>query len=67
MTDIKHTFTENENNELDKLIERFKSNDQYFAYIQRKAVTFTLTQKLKENKKPTTEERLLKLIVKNRF
>ena len=67
MSDIKYTFTQDEDNELDQLIERFKSNDEYFAYIQRQVVTHILSENIKDKKKPTAELRLLDLVKKTRY
>ena len=39
-------LTPQEERELDQLIEKFKSDDKYFAHIQRQATSHILTQKI---------------------
>ena len=59
-------LTPQEEIELDQLIEKFKSDDKYFAHIQRQATSHILTQKITSTQKPTAERRLLDLVVKYR-
>lgn len=59
-------LTPQEERELDQLIEKFKSDDYYFAHIQRQAISHILTQKITSTQKPTAEQRLLDLVVKYR-
>ena len=60
-------LTPQEERELDQLIEKFKSDDDYFAHIQRQATSHILTQKITSTQKPTAEQRLLDLVVKYRY
>ena len=60
-------LTRQEERELDQLIEKFKSDDKYFAHIQRQATSHILTQKITSTQKPTAEQRLLDMVVKSRF
>lgn len=59
-------LTPQEERELDQLIEKFKSDDKYFAHIQRQATSHILTRKITSTQKPTAEQRLLDLVVKHR-
>jgi urease accessory protein UreH len=59
-------LTPQEERELDQLIEKFKSDDEYFAHIQRQATSHILTRKITSTQKPTAEQRLLDLVVKYR-
>ena len=61
------SLTPQEVRELDQLIERFKSDDEYFAHIQRQATSHILTQKITSTQKPTAERRLIDLVVKYRY
>ena len=60
-------LTPQEERELDQLSEKFKSDDKYFAHIQRQATSHILTQKITSTQKPTAEQRLLDLVVKSRY
>ena len=60
-------LTPQEERELDQLIEKFKSDDKYFAHIQRQATSHILTRKITSTQKLTTEQRLLDLVVKYRY
>ena len=60
-------LTSQEEREFDQLIEKFKSDDKYFAHIQRQATSHILTQKITSTQKPTAERRLLDLVVKYRY
>ena len=59
-------LTKAEEQELNHLIKKFKNDDEYFAHIQRKAVTRILTKNTK-NKRPSAEERLLNIVINNRY
>ena len=59
-------LTPQEERELDQLIEKFKSDDKYFAHIQRQATSHILTRKITSTQKLTAEQRLLDLVVKHR-
>jgi hypothetical protein len=52
--------------ELDQLIDKFKNDDKYFAHIQRKAVTHILSKNTK-NRRISAEERLLNIVINNRY
>ena len=67
MTKSQDSLTPEEERELDQLIEKFKSDDEYFAHIQRQATSHILTQKITSTQKPTAEQRLLDLVVKYRY
>tara|TARA_E500000081_G_scaffold53678_1_gene56680 strand:+ start:481 stop:678 length:198 start_codon:yes stop_codon:yes gene_type:complete len=60
-------LTPQEERELDQLIEKFKSDDKYFAHIQRQATSHILTRKITSTQKLTAEQRLLDLVVKYRY
>ena len=60
-------LTPQEERELDQLIEKFKSDDKYFAHTQRQATSHILNQKITSTQKPTAEQRLLDLVVKYRY
>jgi len=60
-------LTPQEERELDQLIEKFKSDDKYFAHIQRQATSHILNKKITSTQKPTAEQRLLDLVVKYRY
>ena len=59
-------FTAEEDLQLDDLIDKFKSDDEYYAHIQRTAVTRTLSKNTKSGR-PSAEERLIKLLINNRY
>ena len=59
-------FTEEEDRQLDDLIDKFKSDDTYYAHIHRQTVSHTLRQK-GDNRRPTAEERLINIVVSNRY
>ena len=59
-------FTAEEDRQLDDLIDKFKSDDEYYAHIQRQAVSYILRAK-GGNKRPTAEERLISIIISNRY
>ena len=59
-------FTVEEDRQLDDLIDKFKSDDEYYAHIQRKAVSHILRSKA-GNQRPSAEERLISIIVHNRY
>jgi len=59
-------FTEEEDRQLDDLIDKFKSDDAYYAHIHRQTVSHILRQK-GDNRRPTAEERLIHIIVNNRY
>ena len=54
-----------EEKELDQLIEKFKTDDEYFAHIQRQTVSHILRNKLKEEK--TAEDRLIEMVINSRY
>jgi hypothetical protein len=59
-------FTAEEDLQLDDLIDKFKSDDEYYALIQRTAVTRILSKNTKSGR-PSAEERLIKLLINNRY
>jgi len=59
-------YTTEEDRQLDELIDKFKSDDEYYAHIQRQAVSHILRQK-GDNRRPTAEERLINIVVSNRY
>mgnify|MGYP001444442826 CR=1 FL=1 len=59
-------FTVEEDRQLDELIDKFKSDDEYYAHIQRQTVSHILRQK-GDNRRPTAEERLINIVVSNRY
>ena len=59
-------FTSEEDRQLDDLIDKFKSDDEYYAHIQRQAVSHILRSK-GSNQKPTAEQRLINIIISNRY
>ena len=62
----KIVFTAEEDRQLDDLIYKFKSDDEYYAHIQRQAVSHILRAK-GSNQKPTAEQRLINIIISNRY
>ena len=67
MTKSQDSLTPEEERELDQLIEKFKSDDKYFAHIQRQATSHILTRKITSTQKLTAVQRLLDLVVKYRY
>ena len=59
-------FSEAEDKQLDDLIDKFKTDDAYYAHIQRQTVSRILRQK-GDNRRPTAEERLINIVVSNRY
>ena len=59
-------FTAEEDRQLDDLIDKFKSDDEYYAHIQRQAVSHILRAK-DSNQKPPAEQRLINIIISNRY
>ena len=59
-------FNAEEDRQLDDLIDKFKSDDDYYAHIQRQAVSHILRAK-GGNQRPTAEERLISIIISNRY
>ena len=59
-------YTPEEDRQLDELIDKFKSDDEYNAHIQREAVTNILRAK-RGNQRPTAKERLISIIINNRY
>ena len=53
--------------ELDRLIEKFKSDDEYFAQINRNATSRILVGKTKTNEEQQAEDRLIELVIHNRY
>ena len=66
MTKTDDSLTKDEELELDKLIDKFKNDDEYFAHIQRTAVTRILSKNTKSGR-PSAEERLLNIVINNRY
>jgi len=66
MTKPDDSLTKDEELELDELIDKFKNDDEYFAHIQRTAVTHILSKNTKSGR-PSAEERLIKLLINNRY
>jgi len=54
-----------EEKELDQLIEKFKTDDEYNAHIQRQTVTNILRNKSKGKK--TAEDRLIEMVINLRY
>ena len=54
-----------EEKELDQLIEKFKTDDEYNAHIQRQTVSHILRHKSKEKK--TAEDRLIEMVINSRY
>ena len=59
-------FTAEEDRQLDDLIDKFKSDDDYYTHIKRQAVSHILRAK-GSNQKPTAEQRLINIIISNRY
>ena len=59
-------FTAEEDRQLDDLIDKFKSDDEYYVHIQRQAVSHKLRAK-GGNQRPTAEERLISIVISNRY
>ena len=59
-------FTAEEDRQLDDLIDKFKSDDDYYAHVQRQAVAHILRAK-GGNQRPTAEERLISIVISNRY
>ena len=59
-------FTAEEDRQLDDMIDKFKSDDEYNAHIQREAVTYILRAK-RGSQRPTAKERLISIIISNRY
>ena len=53
--------------ELDRLIEKFKNDDEYFAQINRNATSRILAGKTKTKEEQQAEDRLLDLVVSLRY
>jgi hypothetical protein len=53
--------------ELDRLIERFKNDDEYFAQINRNATSRILSGKTKSKEEQQAEDRLIELVIHNRY
>ena len=66
MTKTDDSLTKDEELELDELIDKFKNDDEYFAQIQRTAVTRILSKNTKSGR-PSSEERLLNIVINNRY
>jgi hypothetical protein len=66
MTKTDDSLTKDEELELDELIDKFKNDDEYFAHIQRTAVTHILSKNPKSGR-PSAEERLIRLLINNRY
>lgn len=54
-----------EEKELDQLIKKFKTDDEYFAHIHRQTVSHILRYKSKEKK--TAEDRLIEMVINARY
>ena len=59
-------FTIEEDRQLDDLIDKFKSDDEYYAHIQRQAVSHIIRAK-RGDVRPTAEERLISIVISNRY
>ena len=59
-------YTTEEDRQLDELIDKFKSDDEYYAHIQRQTVSHIFRAK-GDNRRPTAEERLINIVVSNRY
>ena len=59
-------YTPEEDRQLDELIDKFKSDDEYNTHIQREAVTYILRAK-RGGQRPTAKERLISIIINNRY
>ena len=66
MTKTDDSLTKDEDLELDELIDKFKNDDEYFAHIQLTAVTRILSKNTKSGR-PSAEERLLNIVINNRY
>ena len=53
--------------ELDRLIEKFQNDDEYFAQINRNATSRILAGKTKTKEQQQAEDRLLDLVVSLRY
>lgn len=53
--------------ELDRLIEKFKNDDEYFAQINRNTTSRILAGKTKTKEEQQAEDRLLDLVVSLRY
>ena len=62
----KKEFTAEEDRQLDDLIDKFKTDDEYYAHIQRQAVSHILQAK-GGNQRPTAEEQLISIVITNRY
>jgi hypothetical protein len=58
---------ENVDQELDRLIEKFKNDDEYFAQINRNATSRILAGKRKTKEEQQAEDRLIELVIHNRY
>ena len=59
-------YTPEEDRQLDELIDKFKSDDEYNAHIQREVVTCIIRAK-RGSQRPTAKERLISIIINNRY
>ena len=59
-------YTPEEDRQLDELIDKFKSDDEYNTHIQREVVTYILRAK-RVGQRPTAKERLISIIISNRY
>ena len=59
-------FTPEKDRQLDDLVDKFKSDDEYYAHIQRQAVSHILRAK-GGNQRPKAEERLISIVISNRY
>ena len=58
---------EKEDQELDRLIEKLKNDDEYFAQINRNATSRILARKTKTKEEQQAEDRLIELVIHNRY
>ena len=59
-------YTPEEDRQLDELIDKFKSDDEYNARIQREVVTYIFRAK-RDSQRPTAKERLISIVINNRY
>jgi|TARA_B100001093_G_scaffold240435_1_gene230228 hypothetical protein len=69
MTKSQDSLTPEEELELNRLMNKYKNDDRYFAQMNREVTTFMILggQKSLNGRRPTPEEMLLALLVSGRF
>ena len=64
----KGALTKGEEQELNRLMNKYKNDDEFFAHMNRQVTTFMLLGGVKGIKgRPTTEQMLLALLVSGRY